>query len=136
MKRVVRVAIGAAGVLFAVFGFTSLAVAQQGGAGPSNNPPLFKGPRKQADAKERTLTGTVTDSMDNPVEGAVVQIKDTKTLRVRSFLTKADGKYQFHGLSLDTDYEVKAERNGQSSNTRTLTVYDTRKDPILNLKIE
>jgi hypothetical protein len=37
---------------------------------------------------------------------------------------------------MDTDYEVKAERSGQASSVRTLTVYDTRKEPILNLKIE
>jgi hypothetical protein len=103
---------------------------------PSTNPPLFKGERKKAASNERSLTGLVTDKTDNPVEGAVVQIKDTKTLRVRSFLTKADGHYQFHGLSLDTDYEVKAERQGLSSDTRTLTVYDTRKDPVLNLKLD
>jgi len=103
---------------------------------PSNNPPLFKGGKKKAESAERTLTGTVVDKADNPVEGAVVQIKDTKTLRVRSFLTKADGRYQFSGLSSDTDYEVKAERQGQSSDVRTLTVYDTRKEPILNLKLD
>ena len=135
MKRIMLFAAGAAGFLVAVAGFVSIARAQQS-APPSNTPPLFKGDRKQAEAKERSLTGTVTDSKDAPVEGAVVQIKDTKTLRVRSFLTKADGKYLFHGLSMDTDYEVKAERSGQASNVRTLTVYDTRKEPILNLKIE
>jgi hypothetical protein len=70
------------------------------------------------------------------VEGAVVQIKDSKTLRVRSFLTKADGSYQFHGLSMDTDYEVKAERQGVSSDVRNLTIYDSRKEPILNLKLD
>jgi Carboxypeptidase regulatory-like domain len=116
-------------------GSAGLLSAQQS-APPSNNPPLFKGERKKADSAERVLTGTVLDKMENPVEGAVVQIKDTKTLRVRSFLTKADGKYQFAGLSVDTDYEVKAERQGQASDVRTLTVYDTRKEPILNLKLD
>jgi Carboxypeptidase regulatory-like domain len=110
--------------------------AQQQGGPPANNPPLFKGERKKADSTERVLTGTVLDKTENPVEGAVVQIKDTKTLRVRSFLTKADGKYQFSGLSVDTDYEVKAERQGLASDVRTLTVYDTRKEPILNLKLD
>jgi hypothetical protein len=119
----------------AVCGGVAVVEAQQS-APPSNNPPLFKGERKKADSAERTLTGTVVDKMENPVEGAVVQIKDTKTLRVRSFLTKTDGRYQFTGLSVDTDYEVKAERQGVASDVRTLTVYDTRKDPILNLKLD
>jgi hypothetical protein len=120
----------------AVLGAFAFGLAQQTGGPPPNNPPLFKGERKKADSAERVLTGTVLDKMENPVEGAVVQIKDTKTLRVRSFLTKADGKYQFTGLSIDTDYEVKAERQGVASDVRTLTVYDTRKEPILNLKLD
>lgn len=129
-RRLVRaVALGAVSVV------CSPLFAQQGGP-PANNPPLFKGERKKADSKERVLTGTILDKAENPVEGAVVQIKDTKTLRVRSFLTKADGKYQFSGLSVDTDYEVKAERQGLASDVRTLTVYDTRKEPILNLKLD
>jgi hypothetical protein len=112
------------------------AFGQQQPGPPSNNPPLFKGGRKKADSNERSLTGTVVDKEENPVEGAVVQLKDTKSLRVRSYLTKADGKYQFHGLSLDADYEVKAERQGAASDVRTLTVYDTRREPILNLKLD
>ena len=118
-----------------LFASLDVAVAQVSGP-PSNTPPLFKGERKQAASSERTLTGTVVDKAENPVEGAVVQIKDTKTLRVRSFLTKADGRYQFTSLSVDTDYEVKAEHQGQASDVRTLTVYDTRKEPILNLKLD
>jgi len=131
MKRIVVAVIAAVGVV----ALSAVARAQVQGP-PTTNPPLFKGGRKQAESTERSLTGTITDKMDTPVEGAVVQIKDTKTLRVRSFLTKADGKYLFHGLSLDTDYEIKAERQGASSETRTLTVYDNRKEPILNLKLD
>jgi hypothetical protein len=131
MKRTIFALIAAVGAV----GIVTLAKAQVQGP-PANNPPLFKGERKKAESNERSLTGTIVDKADAPVEGAVVQIKDTKTLRVRSFLTKGDGKYQFHGLSMDTDYEVKAERQGISSETRTLTVYDTRKEPILNLKLD
>ena len=130
MKRTMFVLIAAVGVVA-----VGIARAQIQGP-PSSNPPLFKGERKKAESNERSLTGTIVDKADAPVEGAVVQIKDTKTLRVRSFLTKADGKYQFHGLSVDIDYEVKAERQGISSETRTLTVYDSRKEPILNLKLD
>ena len=119
--------------VLAAFGVVS---AQQNEPPTSKSPPLFKGERRKSDSTERVLTGTVLDKTENPVEGAVVQIKDTKTLRVRSFLTKADGKYQFSGLSVDTDYEVKAERQGLASDVRTLTVYDTRKEPILNLKLD
>jgi len=42
-----------------------------------------------------------------PVNGAVVQLKNTKTLQIRSFITKDDGTYHFYDLSPDIDYELK-----------------------------
>jgi hypothetical protein len=34
------------------------------------------------------------------------------------------------------DFELKAEYKGMTSTARTLTIYDTRPDPIINLKLE
>lgn len=84
----------------------------------------------------RSLEGTVLDPSDELVEGAVVQLKDTKTLRVRSYVTLEDGTFRFHGLSTETDYEVKATHEGLSSRTRRLTVYDSRRRANMNLKLE
>ena len=47
----------------------------------------------------RGVQGMVTSPEDTPVDGAVVQLKNTKTLQIRSFITKEDGLYYFHGLS-------------------------------------
>ena len=49
----------------------------------------------------RIVQGTVTNAQDVPVQGAVVQLKNTKTLQIRSFITKEQGAYVFHGLSTD-----------------------------------
>ena len=91
---------------------------------------------KAEEATKRLLEGLVTDASDNVVVGAIVKLKDQKTLSVRSFITKEDGKYHFYGLSINNDYEVQADFNGMSSKTRTLTVYDSRKKPNLDLKVE
>lgn len=121
----------AAALSTAAFGLAQLVPKQ-------NTPPLFKGekPRKEDEAKTRSLSGVVRDEKDNSADGAVVQLKDTKSLQVRSFITKEDGNYHFHGLSADVDYQVKAERAGASSAIRTLTVFDSRKAAIINLKLE
>ncbi|MBI3682512.1 MAG: carboxypeptidase regulatory-like domain-containing protein [Acidobacteria bacterium] len=103
---------------------------------PGNNPPFFKGDKKKEDAKTRSLNGVVKDEQDNPADSAVVQLKDTKTLQVRSFITKEDGAYQFHGLSTDVEYQVKAARQGASSDTKSLSVFDSRKSATINLKLE
>ena len=91
---------------------------------------------KKEDANTRTVQGAVLDASDNPVVGAVVQLKDTKTLQVRSFITQNNGEYHFAGLSTNVDYELKADHGGQSSGTKTLSVFDSRKNPNINLKLK
>lgn len=87
------------------------------------------------DPNARSLQGQVSDPDDKPVPGAVVQLKDTRTLQVRSFITQANGDYRFSGLRADTDYEVKAEFNGMSSDNKRLSNFDTRKIATVNLKL-
>ncbi len=91
---------------------------------------------KREDTNTRTVQGVVFDSGDNAVQGAVVQLKDTKTLQIRSFITQDKGEYHFAGLSTNIDYEVKADHGGSSSGTKTLSVFDSRKLATLNLKLK
>ena len=88
------------------------------------------------DTTPKSIQGAVTDTTDKTVDGAVVQLKDTKTLQIRSFITKADGLYHFHGLNPNVDYEVKAEYQGASSSTKTLSAFDTKKPAVVNLKLD
>lgn len=91
--------------------------------------------KKRSEQNTRSVQGTVTSADDSPVAGAVVQLKNTKTLQVRSFITKDDGTYHFYDLSPDIDYELKADYQGASSNTKTLSSFDSRKQTVLNLKL-
>ena len=91
---------------------------------------------KADDDKLRMVQGSVTDAEDNPVVGAVVQLKNAKTLQVRSFITQEKGAFQFHGLDPNVDYALKADYQGASSASRTLSSFDSRKQPVINLKIE
>ena len=90
---------------------------------------------KNKEGSARSVSGVVTSPDDQPVVGAVVQLKDTKTKNVRSFYTQAKGDYYFHELSSDVDYELTATFQGVSSKTKTLSVFDTRKDAVVNLKL-
>jgi hypothetical protein len=91
---------------------------------------------KKEDATIRSVQGVVSDAQGGAVNGAVVQLKNTKTLQIRSFITRDNGTYYFHGLSKDVDYELRADFDGASSPSRTLSSFDTRKLPIVNLKVE
>ena len=91
--------------------------------------------KKKGGETTRSVQGTVAVADDSPVIGAVVQLKNTKTLQIRSFITKEDGTYHFYDLSPDIDYELKADYQGASSNTKTLSSFDSRKQTNLNLKL-
>jgi hypothetical protein len=91
--------------------------------------------KKKGGETTRSVQGTVAVADDSPVVGAVVQLKNTKTLQIRSFITKEDGTYHFYDLSPDVDYELKADYQGASSNTKTLSSFDSRRQTVLNLKL-
>jgi C-terminal processing protease CtpA/Prc len=99
--------------------------------------PAYAADKKdKQESTTRSVQGVVTDQADVPVEGAVVQLKDTKSLQIRSYITKEGGRYQFQGLNPDVDYELKADYQGASSNSRRLSSFDSRKQAVMNLKVE
>jgi hypothetical protein len=92
--------------------------------------------KQKAGPALRDVQGVVTDDSGKPVAGAVVQLKNTKTLQIISFITKEQGDYYFHGLSPDIDFEIFAELRGKTSATRTLSSFDSRKQALINLKLD
>jgi hypothetical protein len=91
--------------------------------------------KKDVDSTVRSVQGTVDDADGRPVAGAVVHLENKKTLQIRSFITKDDGAYAFHGLSTNVDYELKAEHQQLGSDTKTLSVFDSRNKAVINLKL-
>jgi hypothetical protein len=84
---------------------------------------------------QRTLTGTVMDKNDQPIPEAVVYLKNQKTLNVRTFFAQKDGTFRFPQLERNVDYEVYAEVNGKRSDTKTVSQFDDRSAPRVNLRI-
>jgi hypothetical protein len=91
---------------------------------------------KREAATERVVEGTVSDPDGKFIDGAVVELKDMRTLQVRSFYTQKNGAYHFSGLKLDNDYELEAKYNDMISGWKRLSIFDTRKVPVINLKLE
>jgi hypothetical protein len=91
--------------------------------------------KKRGEDTTRSVAGVVTAADESAVVGAVVQLKNTKTLQIRSFITKENGSYYFHELSPDIDYELKADYQGASSSTKTLSSFDSRRNATINLKL-
>jgi len=94
--------------------------------------------QKKSEPTTRSVRGVVTDAGDAPVSGAVVQLENMKTQQIRSYITKEDGSYSFFELNTDTDYKLRAElkATSTSSATKTLSSFDSKKQAIINLKLD
>lgn len=92
--------------------------------------------RSKDDATTRSVQGRVIDASGQPVDGAAVLLKDAKSLQIRSFKTGPDGTYHFAGLSPNVEYELKAEYQGASSDRKTLSVFNSKKAPTIDLKLK
>jgi hypothetical protein len=91
---------------------------------------------KQEEAGARSLEGVVVDAQENVVVGAVVKLEDMRTLQVRSFFTKEDGKYHFSGLKTEIEYQVRADHDALTSGWKRLSIFDARKVANITLKLD
>jgi protocatechuate 3,4-dioxygenase beta subunit len=83
----------------------------------------------------RTLSGHVLDSANQPLYKAVVYLKNTKTLVIRTYITEKDGSFRFSALSPNVDYEVYADHQGDRSDVKTLSAFDNRKKIVFTLRV-
>jgi hypothetical protein len=97
---------------------------------------IAAGQDAKREAQLRTVHGVVTDKSETPIPASVVFLKNTRTNAVRSYIADETGNYRFSGLDPNADYEVHAEKDGATSPTRQVSSFDSRKDMILNLKID
>jgi hypothetical protein len=84
----------------------------------------------------RSVHGIVSDKAETPIPGGVVFLKNTRTNAVRSYIADETGNYKFSGLDPNTDYEIHAEKDGAKSPTRAISSFESRKEVVVNLKID
>jgi hypothetical protein len=120
MKRLISIAAMflATSALSAVFTARASGIEQRGSQGEA-----------------RTLTGRVLNDLNAPMQKAIVYLKNTKTLAIKTYISETDGSYRFPGLAPNVDYEVYAEHEGSRSDTKTLSGFDSRKQASITLKI-
>jgi len=91
---------------------------------------------KGKESELRTVRGTVVDKQENPVETAVVYLKNAHTQDIITHLSDTDGTFRFSGLDLNVDYEIHAEKDGMTSSAHSISNFDTRKEFVLTLKLD
>ena len=91
---------------------------------------------KKREAQLRTVHGTVVDKEENELPGGVVYLKNTKTQTVKTYIAEEKGEFRFSGLDPNVDYEIHAEKEGMTSTKRTISSFDSRKQIVVNLKVD
>lgn len=83
----------------------------------------------------RIVSGVVFDDAQNTVQGATVELKDLQTGKVLDIYSQDQGQYQFTDIRFDHDYTVQAIFKGASSETRKVSMFETRWHLFMNLTV-
>jgi hypothetical protein len=94
------------------------------------------GRKDKGQSQFRELTGQVLDANGAPLDSAMVYLKNTRSLAIKTYITEKDGKYRFPALAQNVDYDLYAERQGKKSDKKTLSAFDSRTQVTINLKID
>jgi len=87
-------------------------------------------------ATTRSVTGRVVDKSGAGVKGAIVHLKDARSLAQRSYITDADGQFRFAALSTATDYELWADADGRRTDSKNLSSFDNKTAQEITLKLQ
>jgi hypothetical protein len=93
-----------------------------------------KDPKHEASLK--SVRGLVTDKGESPIPASVVFLKNNRSNAIRSYISDDAGNYRFSGLDPNVDYEIHAEKDGAKSPTRQISSFDSKKEIVINLKID
>jgi hypothetical protein len=108
---------------------TSLLAQSMNQSDPTYRPaPMYSKSEKKKMAKFRMVHGIVKDQQDNPLNGALVNLKNIRTKQTLTYVTKPDGKYMFDELSRDDDYEISASFSGKTTPMKKISHYDPQQN--------
>jgi hypothetical protein len=113
----------------AQFGTPGVADTPGAGVGPQNGP-VNRGPI------QRVADGKVVGKSDAPVVGAIVYLKDSKSLAVKTFITDDSGHFHFGNLGQNVDYELWAESEGSRSKSKRISSFDSKNNYDFTLKVD
>lgn len=92
--------------------------------------------QKHEPAQPRSVIGHVFSRENQPVNKAIVYLKNTKTANIKTYICDPEGSFHFPSLAPNVDYEIYAELSGDRSDTKTLSAFDNRKQINVTLHLK
>ena len=104
--------------------------------GLSMAPGLFAIPAaaQNVPVAQRVIRGKVYGDGDKPQAGAVVYLKNMKSLEIKTYIAQ-DATFRFGQLGSSEDYELWAEFGGHKSKVKNISGFDTNKSFDVSLHI-
>lgn len=84
----------------------------------------------------RSLTGIVTDSGHEPIRGAIVELRNENSHELVTFITEANGSYNFKRMDGNADYVVWVTFRGKHSATHTISKFDSHMEKVIDFTVK
>jgi hypothetical protein len=91
---------------------------------------------QDASSAERVIQGKVFAASGSLQSGAIVYLKDMKSLEIKTYISTQDGAFRFGQLAMQNDYQLWAEFGGHKSKVKTISSFDSKKLFLVSLHIE
>ncbi len=83
-----------------------------------------------------TIEGVVTNGNGQPVQGAIVYLKNTQTSNILSYITEKNGSFLFSYAPANVDYSIWAAYKGSKGDTKSISSFDNRKTIHIDLHVK
>jgi hypothetical protein len=87
-------------------------------------------------SERREIHGSTVDKDKKPIASAVIYLQNVRTHRVKTYISDDHGQYHFSGLDSKVEYTLHAELNDQTSGNCTTSIFNSKKEIVVNLKID
>uniref|UniRef100_A0A7V4XQZ9 Carboxypeptidase regulatory-like domain-containing protein n=1 Tax=Acidobacterium capsulatum TaxID=33075 RepID=A0A7V4XQZ9_9BACT len=83
-----------------------------------------------------TIEGVVTNGSGQPLQGAIVYLKNTQTSNILTYISEKNGSFIFSYAPSGVDYSIWAAYKGKKGDTKSISSFDNRKTIHIDLRVK
>ncbi|ACO31888.1 MULTISPECIES: carboxypeptidase-like regulatory domain-containing protein [Acidobacterium] len=83
-----------------------------------------------------TIEGVVTNGSGQPLQGAIVYLKNTQTSNILTYISEKNGSFIFSYAPAGVDYSIWVAYKGKKGDTKSISSFDNRKTIHIDLRVK